>query len=76
MEYARRALQADPGHAGAANIVNELKGKAKDLYLQAYSIKDSNPEDALPKFRDVVAMTPPDDETHQKAQGWVEKLSR
>lgn len=76
MEFARRALQADPAHAGAANIVNDLKGKAKDLYLQAYSIKDSSPEDALPKFRDVVAMTPPDDELHGKAQGWVEKLSR
>ncbi|NOJ98971.1 FHA domain-containing protein [Corallococcus coralloides] len=76
MEFARRALQADPSHAGAANIVNDLKGKAKDLYMQAYSIKDSSPEDALPKFRDVVAMTPPDDELHGKAQGWVEKLSR
>ncbi|NPD26165.1 FHA domain-containing protein [Corallococcus sp. AB004] len=76
MEFARRALQADPNHTGAANIVNDLKGKAKDLYMQAYSIKDSSPEDALPKFRDVVAMTPPDDELHGKAQGWVEKLSR
>jgi tetratricopeptide (TPR) repeat protein len=76
MEYARRALQADPGHAGATNIINEMKARAKDLYLSAYSIKDSAPEDALPKFKDVVAMTPPDDEYHQKAQTWVEKLSR
>lgn len=76
MEYARRALQADPGHAGATNIISEMKTKAKDLYLSAYSIKDSAPEDALPKFRDVVAMTPPDDEYHQKARTWVEKLSR
>ncbi|WP_163998318.1 FHA domain-containing protein [Pyxidicoccus caerfyrddinensis] len=76
MEYARRALQADSGHAGATNIISEMKTKAKDLYLSAYSIKDSAPEDALPKFKDVVAMTPPDDEYHQKAQTWVEKLSR
>ncbi|MBJ6764019.1 FHA domain-containing protein [Myxococcaceae bacterium JPH2] len=76
MEYARKALQADPGHAGASNIVNDLKTKARDLYLQAYSIKDSSPEDALPKFKDVVSMTPADDEFHTKAQGWVEKLSR
>ncbi|WP_253910685.1 FHA domain-containing protein, partial [Pyxidicoccus fallax] len=76
MEYARRALQADPGHAGATNIISEMKTKAKDLYLSAYSIKDSAPEDALPKFKDVVSMTPPDDEYHQKAQTWVEKLSR
>ncbi|WP_306440928.1 FHA domain-containing protein [Corallococcus aberystwythensis] len=76
MEAARNALRADPNNTGAANIVNDLKGKAKDLYMQAYSIKDSSPEDALPKFRDVVSMTPTDDELHGKAQGWVEKLSR
>ncbi|CAM3683785.1 MULTISPECIES: FHA domain-containing protein [Corallococcus] len=76
MEFARRALQADPNHAGAANIVSDLRGKAKDLYMQAYSIKDSSPDEALPQFKDVVSMTPPDDELHGKARGWVEKLSR
>ena len=76
MEYSRRALQAEPGHAGATNIISEMKSKAKDLYLSAYSLKDENPEDALPKFKDVVAMTPPDDEYHEKAKSWVEKLSR
>jgi len=76
MEYSRRALQADPGHAGATNIISELKAKAKDLYLLAYSLKDGSPEEALPKFKDVVAMTPPEDEYHDKAKTWVEKLSR
>ncbi|NTX40144.1 FHA domain-containing protein [Myxococcus sp. CA033] len=76
MEFARRTLQADPGHAGAANIISELKTKGRELYLLAYSLKDGSPEDALPKFKDVVAMTPPDDEYHDKAKSWVEKLSR
>ncbi|MFY2557726.1 FHA domain-containing protein [Corallococcus terminator] len=76
MEFARRTLQADPGHAGASNIISEMKTKARELYLLAYSMKDGNPEDALPKFKDVVAMTPPDDEYHDKAKSWVEKLSR
>ncbi len=76
VEYARRTLQADPGHAGASNILTELRQKAKDLYLQAYALKDSNPEDAAPKFREVIAMTPPDDETHQKAQTWLDKIQR
>jgi tetratricopeptide (TPR) repeat protein len=76
VEYARRTLQADPGHAGAQNILTELKTKAKDVFLQAYQLKDSSPEDALPKFREVLAMTPSDDETHQKAKSWIEKLSR
>jgi pSer/pThr/pTyr-binding forkhead associated (FHA) protein len=76
VEYSKRTLQADPGHVGASTILAELKQKAKDLYLQAYSIKDSNPEDAAPKFREVIAMTPPDDETHQKAQTWLDKIQR
>ena len=74
MENAQRALQADPTHTGANNIVTELRAKAKELYLYAYSLKDTNPEDAVPKFREVMAMTPAEDETHQKAKGWVEKL--
>ncbi|WP_226994277.1 FHA domain-containing protein [Myxococcus hansupus] len=76
MDYSRKALQADPGHTGATNIISELRTKAKDVYLQAYSLKDGSPEEALPKFKDVVAMTPPDDEYHDKAKTWVEKLSR
>ncbi len=74
MDNAQRALQADPGHDGAKNIVAELRNKAKDLYLQAYALKDTSPEDAVPKFREVMAMTPSEDETHQKAKSWVEKL--
>ncbi|HEX8538719.1 MAG TPA: FHA domain-containing protein, partial [Cystobacter sp.] len=76
MDYAQRALQADPSHTGAANIVNEMRQKAKDVYMSAYAMKDTEPEEALPKFREVMSMTSPDDETHQKAKGWVEKLKR
>jgi tetratricopeptide (TPR) repeat protein len=76
VDYAKKTLQADPGHAGASNILTELRQKAKDLYLQAYALKDANPEDAAPKFREVIAMTPPDDETHQKAQTWLDKIQR
>lgn len=74
MENAQRALQADPTHAGANNIVSELRSKAKDLYMQAYALKDTNPEDAVPMFKDVMTMSTPDDETYQKAKSWVEKL--
>ncbi|HEX8823664.1 MAG TPA: FHA domain-containing protein [Archangium sp.] len=76
MENAQRALQADPSNVGAGNIVNELRQKAKELYLQAYTIRESSPEDALPKFREVLAMTTPDDETYQKAKSWIEKMQR
>jgi tetratricopeptide (TPR) repeat protein len=76
MEYAQRALQADPSNTGASNIANEMQAKAKDLYMSAYAMKDTDPEDALPKFREVMSMTSPEDETHQKAKTWVEKLKR
>lgn len=76
VENAKKALQADPSHTGAKNIMEELKGKAKDVYLSAYSIKDTNPDEALVKFKDVVAMTTADDEYNQKAKTWIEKLSR
>jgi tetratricopeptide (TPR) repeat protein len=76
LEYAVKAQKADPGHAGAQGIINEMRQKAKDLYLLAYSTKDSNPEDALQKFKEVLAMTPSDDETHQKAQRRIEELAK
>jgi tetratricopeptide (TPR) repeat protein len=76
VEYARRTVQADPGHAGASNILSDLRTKAKEVFLQAYALKDANPEDAIPKFREVISMTPSDDETHQKAKNWLEKLQR
>ncbi|HEX8435731.1 FHA domain-containing protein [Archangium sp.] len=76
MANAQRALQADPSHAGANNIVAELRQKAKDLYLQAYALKDTDPQEAVPKFREVMAMTSSDDETHLKAKSWIEKIQQ
>jgi pSer/pThr/pTyr-binding forkhead associated (FHA) protein len=76
MESAQRALRADPGHEGARSIVSEVQKKARDLYLQAYTIKDTNPDDAAPMFREVLSMTTPDDEYYQKAKTWLEKMPR
>jgi hypothetical protein len=76
MENARYALQVNPNHIGAHDIVNEMRQKARDMYLQAYALKDTHPEDAVPLFHEVMAMTPSDDETHQKAKSWLERLQR
>ena len=64
------------GAAGANNIVAELRQKAKDLYLQAYALKDTDPQEAVPKFREVMAMTASDDETLLKAKSWIEKIQQ
>jgi tetratricopeptide (TPR) repeat protein len=74
MEFARRTLQVDPSHRGAAGIVQELSHKAKGIYRQAYTLKDTDPQGALPLFYAAMDMTPPDDEIHQKAKHWIEKL--
>jgi pSer/pThr/pTyr-binding forkhead associated (FHA) protein len=75
-EFAERALQADPSHAGARALVEEMKGKAKDLYLQGYSNRSTDPDDAAAKFRDVIAMTPPSDEWHKKAKARLEEMGK
>lgn len=75
-EFAERALQADPNHAGARALVEEMKGKAKDLYLQAYANRATDPDDAATKFRDVISMTPANDEWHKKAQARLEEMGK
>lgn len=74
--FASKTLKVDPTHAGAQATLAELRGKAKELYLQGYSVKDANPEEAIRLFRDVVAMTPPDDESHRKARQRLDALTK
>jgi hypothetical protein len=78
VEYARLTLQADPQHAGAPHILSELRAKAREMYLGIYAPHrfENDPEAALQIFRDVIAMTPPEDELHQRAKKWLEQLER
>lgn len=76
IEYARRVLQADSGHIGAQALINEARTQAKDVYLRGYQLKETNPDEAIRLFKDVMNMTPNDDEYHQKAQTRVQELQR
>ncbi|MBL8916329.1 MAG: FHA domain-containing protein, partial [Archangium sp.] len=76
IEYARKVLQADPGHVGAAALVNEARGQARDVYLRGYQLKESSPDEAVKLFKDVMNMTPPDDETHQKAKSRIQEIQK
>jgi hypothetical protein len=49
---------------------------AKDLYLRGYQLKVSNPEDALGLFREVMRMTDPSEDYHQKAKARIEELKQ
>ncbi|HEX8703408.1 MAG TPA: hypothetical protein VF815_31520 [Myxococcaceae bacterium] len=74
MRDVQTVLQADPSHAGAATLLSELRARAKDFFLRGYAFKDSDPSEAREYFQRVIALTPPDDEAHQKAQAWLRKL--
>jgi pSer/pThr/pTyr-binding forkhead associated (FHA) protein len=75
-EYARKVLLADPSHPGAQSIVGEARRQASELYMRAYQLRESSPEDAIKMFKDVVQMTPPDDEYHEKAQTKIKDLQK
>ena len=75
-EYAEKALAAEPNHVGARALMEEMKAKAKDLYLQAYSNRETDPDDAVAKFKDVIAMTPSSDEWHKKAKSRLEEMGK
>lgn len=74
VEFGRQALAAEPGHAGAQGIISEAKQMSGDLYLRAYQLRDSDQAEAVKLFKEVLAMTPPDDPNHVKALGYVERL--
>ncbi len=76
IEYARKVLEADGSHTGAQAIVSEVRAQAKDVYLRGYQLKDTNPDEAIKLFKDVINMTPADDESHQKSKRWIGELSR
>jgi hypothetical protein len=46
------------------------------MYLQAYALKETSPDEAVKLFKEVLVMTPKDDENHRKAEDWVDKLQR
>jgi tetratricopeptide (TPR) repeat protein len=76
IEYARRVLQADPGHVGAQSLVNEARNQAREVYLRGYQLKESSPDEAIRLFKDVMNMTPPDDDNHQKAKSRIAELQK
>ncbi len=74
IEYARKVLLADPSNAGAQGIISEARNQAKDVYLRGYQLKDSTPDEAVRLFKEVMTMTPRDDEIHQKAEARLAEL--
>ncbi len=74
MEWAKRALQADPGHAPSQAIITEGTGKAKDVYMLGYQLEPTSPDDAAVKYREVLIMTSAGDEYYDKAKSRLARL--
>jgi tetratricopeptide (TPR) repeat protein len=75
-ELAAQASQADPGNNCASSILGDLKTKAHDTFMLAYSLKDQDPDQAVEKFKQVLQMTTPESEDHQKAEKWIHELQK
>lgn len=70
-KHLRTLQQLDPNHPGAQRMLLEMKQAARELYLRGYQIKETSPRDAVRLFKQVMSMTLPSDELHQKAQSRV-----
>ena len=51
--------------------MNEVSGKADELYQAAYMIRDRDPREALQRFKIVVEITPVGSTTHEKAKNQI-----
>lgn len=76
IDNARKAILAEPGHPSSTALLADARNQAKEVYLRAYQAKENDSEQALKLFKDVLAMTPKDDEYHQKAEQQIERLSK
>ena len=68
-------LRVDPQNEAARRMLGEMRDQSRDLYLRAYQLEDAAPEEAIKLFREVLLLTAPDDETHQKAKSRIAELS-
>jgi tetratricopeptide (TPR) repeat protein len=74
IEQAKKALAVDPNSACATALIQEGKTKAKDRFLVAYTA--DNEDDKIKGYKEVIAMTPKDDEYHLKAQAKLAEMAR
>ena len=73
--YYRDAVRLNPDDPKAKQGLDEVVGKAEDLYQSAYMIRDRDPREALRKFKTVVQVTPPGSATHEKAKNQVAAMT-
>jgi Inner membrane component of T3SS, cytoplasmic domain len=73
LDAAKKARSVDPSSLCANAMITEGKGAAKQRFMEGYTNGDQ--DEQIKAFKDVIAMTPPDDEWHQKAKRKLEELA-
>jgi hypothetical protein len=72
--HLRSAVLADPENDLAKQQLDQVVARAKELYLRAYVVKDTDSPAAREGFKLVVDILPAGDATSEKAKRWLEKI--
>ena len=72
--HLRAAVLADPENDLARQQLEQAVARAKELYLRAYVVKDTDTPAAREMFKLVVDILPGGDATAAKAKHWMEKI--
>jgi hypothetical protein len=70
----KQALTYEGGHAKSLQLLEQIEGKAKSLYIDAVNKKKSDPAQAKRIAQTIVVMLPESAETHQKAKQLLQEL--
>jgi hypothetical protein len=72
--YFKEAAKLDPDEPKAKELLNDVIGRADDLYQGAYMIRDRDPREALKRFKVVVEITPSGSTIHEKAKNQISSM--
>jgi pSer/pThr/pTyr-binding forkhead associated (FHA) protein len=73
-QHLRAAVAADPANDLARQQLEQVRARARELYLRGYVAKDSDAETARAQFKLVVEILPEGDATREKARRWLDRL--
>lgn len=77
IDLSKRVLRVESTHPGALSIVSEGQRQAHEMYIRGYQLqRNLDVDEAAKLYRDVLKMTPSDDESHQKAKARLEEIER
>jgi tetratricopeptide (TPR) repeat protein len=68
------ALRLNGGDADAREGLEQVRGRAQQIYFEAYQVRDRDPSTALKKFRLVKQIAPPGSELAEKAHSYLVEL--